>query len=88
MTAHQRGRIRARAAAALTTAALALLLAGAAHHPGHLAQLLLTLTAALGAVTAVVALAAAFAHTTETRTAASQTLDLLLRLVPWYTHRG
>ncbi|MEU3290520.1 hypothetical protein [Streptomyces longwoodensis] len=39
----------------------------------------------LGALTATLALAAAFAPTAATRTAARTTLDLLLRLVPWYS---
>ncbi|MGA5291614.1 hypothetical protein [Streptomyces pseudogriseolus] len=55
------------------------------HHPGHLVRLLIILAAVLGALTATLALAAAFAPTATTRTAARTTLDLLLRLVPWYT---
>ncbi|MFB7215953.1 hypothetical protein [Streptomyces sp. NPDC056255] len=46
------------------------------------------LTAALGATTATLALATAFAPTTAPRTAARHTLDLLRRLVPWYTPRN
>ncbi|WP_405956916.1 hypothetical protein [Streptomyces phaeochromogenes] len=84
MTPHR----RVRTAAALTTTALTLLIAGAVHHPGHLTHLLLALTAALGATTATLALTAAFAPTSATRTAAAHTLDLLLRLVPWYTPRN
>ncbi|MFF4590518.1 hypothetical protein [Streptomyces sp. NPDC001388] len=75
MTPEHRNRTRTRTAAALTTALLTLLIAGALHHPGHLISLLLILTAALGA-------------TTATRTAARHTLDLLLRAVPWYTPRN
>ncbi|MES9623132.1 hypothetical protein ACPCBX_25125 [Streptomyces tuirus] len=87
MTPDHRNRTRAKAAAGLTTALLTLLIA-ALHHPGHLTSLLLILTAALGATTATLALAATFAPTTATRTAARHTLDLLLRLVPWYTPRS
>ncbi|MFG2775063.1 hypothetical protein [Streptomyces sp. NPDC048350] len=36
-------------------------------------------------VTATLALAAVIASTTATRQAATRTLDLLPRLVPWYT---
>lgn len=86
MTPDHRNRIRAKTAAGLTTALLTLLIAGALRHPGHLTSILLILTAALGATTAT--LAAAFAPTTATRTAARHTLDLLLRLVPWYTPRS
>ncbi|MDX2540055.1 hypothetical protein [Streptomyces scabiei] len=68
---------------------LTLFIAGVAlHHPGHLTSLLAVFTAALGAITATLALAAAFAPTTATRTGARHTLDLLLRLVPWYTPRN
>ncbi|MFE9016952.1 hypothetical protein [Streptomyces cyaneofuscatus] len=88
MTPEQRNRTRTRTAAGFTTALLTLLIAGALHHPGHLISLLLILTAALGATTATLALAAAFAPTTATRTAARHTLDLLLRVVPWYTPRN
>ncbi|MFI1303385.1 hypothetical protein [Streptomyces sioyaensis] len=88
MTPEHRNRIRTRTAAGLATALLTLLIASALHHPGHLTSLLLILTAALGATTATLALAAAFAPTTATRTAARHTLDLLLRLVPWYTPRS
>ncbi|GES34745.1 hypothetical protein AB0G60_35510 [Streptomyces angustmyceticus] len=88
MTPEHRNRIRTRTAAGLATALLALLTAGALRHPGHLMSILLILTAALGATTATLALAAAFAPTTATRTAARHTLDLLLRLVPWYTPRS
>ncbi|WP_328505129.1 hypothetical protein [Streptomyces sp. NBC_00391] len=88
MTPEHRNRIRTRTAAGLTTALLTLLIAGALRHPGHMISLLLILTAALGATTATLALAAAFAPTTATRTAARHTLDLLLRLVPWYTPRS
>jgi hypothetical protein len=69
-----------RTATILTTLAL--------HHAGHLATLLLTLTAALGAITITLALTAVFAPNTSTRQAATRTLDLLLRLVPWYTPRS
>ncbi|MFJ3547355.1 hypothetical protein ACIPQH_34940 [Streptomyces rubiginosohelvolus] len=88
MTPEHRNRTRTRTAAGLTTALLTLLIASALHHPGHLISLLLILTAALGATTATLALAAAFAPTTATRTAARHTLDLLLRVVPWYTPRN
>jgi hypothetical protein len=71
-----------------TATALTLLITGARHHSGDLAALLIVLTAALGAITAILALAAAFAPTTATRTAAHHTLDLLLRVVPWYTPRN
>ncbi|OMI91335.1 hypothetical protein BSZ07_00005 [Streptomyces sp. M1013] len=77
MTPEHRNRIRTKAAAGLATALLTLLIASALQHPGHLTSILLILTATL-------ALAAAFAPTTATR----HTLDLLLRLVPWYTPRG
>lgn len=79
---------RTRTATALTTVLLALLITGALHHPGHLTSLMIVVTAALGATTATLALAAAFAPTTATRTAARHTLDPLLRLVPWYTPRN
>ncbi|WP_328436206.1 hypothetical protein OHA71_49430 [Streptomyces sp. NBC_00444] len=75
MTTSHRTRIRTRTAAVLTTGLLTLLTAGALHHPGRLTGLLAVLTAAL-------------APTTATRTAARHTLDLLLRLVPWYTPRN
>ncbi|WP_329167792.1 hypothetical protein OG939_36060 [Streptomyces sp. NBC_01685] len=88
MTRAHRRRTRTRTAAALTTVLLTLLGAAALHHPDHIKRLLLCLTAALGAITATLALASAFAPTTATRTAARHTLDLLLRLVPWYTPRG
>ncbi|MFJ3891115.1 hypothetical protein [Streptomyces rubrogriseus] len=88
MTPDHRNRTRTRTAAGLTTAFLALLIVGALRHPGHLTSILLILTAALGATTATLALAATFAPTTATRTAARHTLDLLLRLVPWYTPRS
>ncbi|WP_327350160.1 hypothetical protein OG772_36455 [Streptomyces sp. NBC_01321] len=88
MTRAHRSRTRTRTAAALTTVLLTLLSAGALHHAGHLKSLLVVLTAALGATTATLALASAFAPTTATRTAARHTLDLLLRLVPWYTPRN
>ncbi|MFJ8719489.1 hypothetical protein ACIRD9_41050 [Streptomyces violaceus] len=87
MTPEHRNRIRTKAAAGLATALLTLLIASALHYPDHAASILLVLTAALGATTATLALAAAFAPTTATRTAARHTLDLLLRLVPWYTPR-
>ncbi|MDX2819237.1 hypothetical protein PV410_43120 [Streptomyces sp. PA03-5A] len=38
-------------------------------------------------VLAAVALGAAFARNPDTRRAAARTLDLLLRLIPWYTPR-
>ncbi|WP_055470024.1 hypothetical protein [Streptomyces ardesiacus] len=88
MTPEHRNRIRTKAAAGLATALLTLLIASALQYSGHLTNLLLILTATLGATTATLALAAAFAPTTATRTAARHTLDLLLRLVPWYTPRG
>lgn len=47
--------------------------------------LLAVLAAVLSAITATLVLAAAFAPTPATLTAARTTLDLLLRLVPWYT---
>ncbi|MFJ4873283.1 hypothetical protein [Streptomyces sp. NPDC088757] len=84
MTPEHRNRIRTKAAAVLAT----VLIARALQHPGHLTNVLLILTAALGATTTTLALAAAFAPTTATRAAARHTLDLLLRLVPWYTPRG
>ncbi|GAA3043439.1 hypothetical protein GCM10017562_76060 [Streptomyces roseofulvus] len=73
MNPHHRTRVRTRAAAVLTTIAFSLLITTALHS-AHLTRLLL-------------ALAAAFAPTTATRQAATGTLDLLLRLVPWYTPR-
>lgn len=88
MLPSHRTRLRARAAAALTTVLLTLLIAGALHHHDHLKSLLAVLTAALGAITAILALAATFAPTTVPRAAARHTLDLLLRLVPWYTPRS
>ncbi|WP_329449437.1 hypothetical protein OG894_41760 [Streptomyces sp. NBC_01724] len=81
MTRAHRSRTRTRTAAALTTVLLTLFSAGALHHAGHVKSLLVVLTATL-------ALASAFAPTTATRTAARHTLDLLLRLVPWYTPRN
>ncbi|MEV6133838.1 hypothetical protein AB0M05_44765 [Streptomyces violaceusniger] len=84
MTSEHRNRIRTRTTAGLATALITLLIASALHHPGHLTSILLILTAALGATTATLALA----PTTATRTAARHTLDLLLRLVPWYTPRS
>ena len=84
MTPEHRNRIRTKAAAGLAT----VLIASALQHPSHLTNVLLILTAALGATTTTLALAAAFAPTTATRAAARHTLDLLLRLVPWYTPRG
>ncbi|MBY8864525.1 hypothetical protein [Streptomyces sennicomposti] len=53
-----------------------------------MAHLLVIPAAVLGAVTVPLALAAAFAPTATTRTAARTTLDLLLRLVPWYTPKS
>ncbi|MGJ5797584.1 hypothetical protein ACSCB1_00005 [Streptomyces europaeiscabiei] len=88
MTPDHRNRTRAKAAAGLTTALLTLPIAAALHYPGHLTSILLILTAALGATTATLALAATFAPTTATRRTARHTLDLLLRLVPWYTPRS
>ncbi|MET9080091.1 hypothetical protein ABZX95_50455 [Streptomyces sp. NPDC004232] len=76
-----------RMAIALTTVLLTITIAGALHHPGHLESLLTAVTGALGAITVTLALASAFAPTTVTRTAARHTLDLLVRLVPWYTPR-
>ncbi|MFF9186421.1 hypothetical protein [Streptomyces misionensis] len=38
-------------------------------------------------ITITLALTAVFAPNTSTRQAATRTLDLLLRLVPWYTPR-
>ncbi|MGW1249546.1 hypothetical protein [Streptomyces sp. NPDC002535] len=86
MNPHHRTRIRTRAAAVLTTIVFGLLITTALHS-AHLTRLLLALAATLGAITATLALAAAFAPTTATRQAATRTLDLLLRLVPWYTPR-
>ncbi|MET8941839.1 hypothetical protein ABZX28_33160 [Streptomyces rubiginosohelvolus] len=86
MNPHHRTRVRTRAAAVLTTIAFGLLITTALHS-AHLTRLLLALAATLGAITATLALAAAFAPTTATRQAATGTLDLLLRLVPWYTPR-
>ncbi|MFF7105207.1 hypothetical protein ACFY9X_34010 [Streptomyces nigra] len=63
MTPEHRNRIRTKAAAGLATALLTLLIASTLHHPGHLTNILLILTAALGATTATLALAAAFAPT-------------------------
>ncbi|MER5971479.1 hypothetical protein ACFYYR_31465 [Streptomyces sp. NPDC001922] len=88
MTPEHRNRIRTKAAAGLATVLLTFLIASALQHPSHLTNVLLILTAALGATTTTLALAAAFAPTTATRAAARHTLDLLLRLVPWYTPRG
>ncbi|MEV7325232.1 hypothetical protein [Streptomyces sp. NPDC093970] len=87
MTPSHRTRARTMTATALTTVLLTTI-AGVLHHPGNVESLLIALTAALGATTATLALAAAFAPTTATRTAARHTLDLLLRLVPWYTPRS
>ncbi|TMU96470.1 hypothetical protein, partial [Streptomyces sp. DASNCL29] len=64
MTSEHRNRIRTRTAAGLATVLITLLVASALHHPGHLTSILLILTAALGATTAALALAAAFAPTT------------------------
>ncbi|MGW4055936.1 hypothetical protein ACWENA_34450 [Streptomyces sp. NPDC004779] len=86
MNPHHRTRVRTRAAAVLTTIGFGLLIT-TARHSAHLTRLLLALAATLGAITATLALAAAFAPTTATRQAATRTLDLLLRLVPWYTPR-
>jgi len=86
MTPDHRTRARIKTATVLTTALLTLLITGALHHLGHLTALLVVLTAALGAIIAILALAAA--PTTATRTAARHTLDLLLRVVPWYTPRN
>ncbi|MGW5782030.1 hypothetical protein [Streptomyces sp. NPDC003863] len=86
MNPHHRTRVRTRAAAVLTTIVFGLLITTALHS-AHLTRLLLALAATLGAITATLALAAAFAPTTATRQAATRTLDLLLRLVPWYTPR-
>lgn len=86
MNPHHRTRIRTRAAAVLTTIVFGLLFTTALHS-AHLTRLLLALAATLGAITATLALAAAFAPTTATRQAATRTLDLLLRLAPWYTPR-
>ncbi|MET8816457.1 hypothetical protein ABZW47_31210 [Streptomyces sp. NPDC004549] len=88
MTPSQRTRTRAGIAATLTGLPLTLVLTGALHRPGTLICVLLALTATLGAITAAIALASVFAPTTATRTAARHTLDLLLRLVPWYTPRS
>lgn len=85
MSPDHRKRARTSAATALTTT---LLIATALNHPDHLTRLLTTLAITLGAITATLALAAAFAPTTATRHAATRTLDLLLRLVPWYTPRS
>ncbi|MFJ5829589.1 hypothetical protein [Streptomyces sp. NPDC093089] len=86
MNPHHPTRVRTRAAAVLTTIVFGLLITTALHS-AHLTRLLLALAATLGAITATLALAAAFAPTTATRQAATRTLDLLLRLVPWYTPR-
>ncbi len=88
MTPQHRTRARTAISAALTASALTLVFTSALGHPGRMAHVLITLTAVLGATAATLALAAAFAPTTATRTAAGRTLDLLLRLVPWYTPRG
>ncbi|WDM16889.1 hypothetical protein J3S85_38890 [Streptomyces lavenduligriseus] len=85
MTPGHRTRARTRTATALTTVLLTITIADAFHHPGHLESLLIVLAAAFGAITANLALAAVFAPTTATRTAARHTLD---RLVPWYTPRS
>ncbi|MFD9280282.1 hypothetical protein ACFWD7_23765 [Streptomyces mirabilis] len=84
MTPRHPSRVRTQAAAALTTVLLTGAITAGLHHPGHLMRLLAVLAAVLGALTATLALAAAFAPTATTRTAARTTLDLLLRLVPWY----
>ncbi|MFI0813555.1 hypothetical protein [Streptomyces echinatus] len=86
MTPEHRTSTRTRTATALTTGLLTTLITLAFHHAGHLTSLLLTLTAALSAITITLALTAVFAPNTSTRQAATRTLDLLLRLVPWYTH--
>ncbi|MGW4725318.1 hypothetical protein [Streptomyces sp. NPDC004291] len=86
MNPHYRTRVRTRAAAVLTTIVFGFLITTALHS-AHLTHLLLALAATLGAISATLALAAAFAPTTGTRQAATRTLDLLLRLVPWYTPR-
>ncbi|MEV0495670.1 hypothetical protein [Streptomyces atratus] len=84
MTPDHRTRYRARAA----TLTLATLLAAATIPADPPWRLLLTITALLATVTAVIALGAAFAPTSDIRTSARNTLDLLLRLVPWYIPRG
>ncbi|MGY4966799.1 hypothetical protein [Streptomyces sp. 900105245] len=88
MTPHPRSRVRTQAVTAVSTVLLTGAIAAGLHHPGHLVRLLVVLAALLGAVIATLALAAAFAPTATTRTAARTTLDLLLRLVPWYTPRS
>ncbi|MGW4937332.1 hypothetical protein ACWEQH_30745 [Streptomyces sp. NPDC004166] len=85
MTPEHRTNTRTRTATAITTGLLTALIAVTLHHTGHLTNLLLTLTAALTAITITLALTAVFAPHTTTRQAATRTLDLLLRLVPWYT---
>lgn len=88
MTPQHRTRVRASLSAVVTASALTLVFTSALGHPGRLPRVLIALTAVLGTIAATLALAAAFAPTTATRTAAGRTLDLLLRLVPWYTPRG
>ncbi|WLQ45998.1 hypothetical protein P8A21_39390 [Streptomyces poriferorum] len=65
---------------------LSLLSAAALHHPDHIKRLLLTLTAALGAIIATLALGSAFAPTTATRTAARHTLDSCYAWCPGTHH--
>ncbi|MFB8381185.1 hypothetical protein [Streptomyces rubiginosohelvolus] len=85
MTTPWHRRTRLRAAVALTTTALTLL--ATTQTTRHLTPLLLATAAALGATTTTIALTATFARTAHRRAAADRTLDLLLRLVPWYTPR-
>jgi hypothetical protein len=86
MTSSHRTRARTSTATALTTVLFTITIADAFHHPGQ--SIVIVLAAALGAITATLALAAVFAPAPVTRTAARHTLDLLLRLVPWYTPRS
>ncbi|MFC9457427.1 hypothetical protein [Streptomyces sp. NPDC056983] len=88
MDLNRRAHARISATAVLMTTALTLLMTIALHHPSHLARILITLAANLSAITVTLSLAATFAPSTDTRQAASHTLDLLLRLVPWYTPRN
>ncbi|MGV9252812.1 hypothetical protein [Streptomyces sp. NPDC003697] len=88
MTPRPRSRVRTQAATALTAVLLTDAITAGLDRPGHLVRLLAVLAAVLGALTATLVLAAAFAPTATTRTAARTTLDLVLRLVPWYTPRS
>ncbi|MFF2308168.1 hypothetical protein ACFVVP_37380 [Streptomyces sp. NPDC058128] len=87
MNPEHRARLRARAAALFTASAFGLLIT-AGLYTIQPARLLLALATSITAIGTPLALAAAFAPTHATRQAATRTLDLLLRLVPWYTPRN